>query len=347
MIRLKWLYIPIALSALVALGLNVAKPAKADNVLLKQTRTITLCGDLFDINANADRLTAEERARIIQANLNNALIKTKDRSPKAVTIRVYNNLPNVELGGYHIATADTNSAIRANMTCMQLAEKWAASIKQCLADSETVEKYVSTLTTSTKSIEQAMVADRKHIAVIPSEFRMPIKLASKFYFDGTNVGENVTAVLSKDTPLGPQFDTYIPAGTLFHGAVVDAGIYSYNHFPNRNAVTIQFNCMETPDGQQIPIKGHIVGGVNQFEIAKKPSADAQGAVDLSSAKSIATKGLIAGAWVGDALPKDEQARLPRLFMNRGSVFDIMPEQDLELQTSATTSISVANSVASL
>src|SRR5579885_1492271 len=298
MIRLQRLYIPIALSALVTLGINVSRPAKAENVVLKQTRTITLCGDLFDIDANADRLTAEERARIVQNNLNNALIKTADRSPAAVSIRVYNNLPNVELGGFHIVTADSNSAIRANMTTMQLAEYWASKLKQCLADSKTVQSYVSTLTGGNAGIAQSLVGTRKHIVVIPTESRIPIKMATQFYFDGTTLGDAVTGVVSRDVPLGPQFDTYLPAGSLVHGAVVDAGLYSFNHFPNRKAVTIQFNSIETPDGQQIPIKAFIVGGVNQYDLHKEAAVEAQASVSLNSVKSLATKGMIAGAWVG-------------------------------------------------
>lgn len=342
---LQRLHIPIALSALVALGFAL-KPAIADNVLVKETRTVTLCGDLFDIDSNADKLTAEQRAHIIQNNLNNALIKTADRSPAAVSVRVKNNLPCVELGGYHIATADSNSATRANMTCMQLAVSWANSIKHCLADSVTVDKYVAALT-GTKPIEKAVVQGHKHIAVIPTEMKMPIKLASGFHFDGATIGDSVTGALSRDIALGPQFDTYLPAGTLVHGTVIDADIFSYNHFPAPTAVTIQFHSLETPDGQEIPIKAHVVGGVNQFEIAKKEAVDAQGAVDLASGASIATKGLIAGAWVGNALPKDEQSRLSRLYMDRGAVFEIEPSEELQLQTSATTTVSVADPVGTL
>lgn len=340
------LQIPIALSALIAVGALYTPPAvQADNLLVKETRTIHLCGDLFEIEANADRMSAAERARIIQKNLDEALIKALDRSPDAVTVRIKNRLPVVELNGYHIATADQNSAARKRMSEWDLAVTWAESIKQCLADSAAVERYIAALQTPSK-LHTGLVKSKKHIAVVKPETRMPIKLLSAFHFDGTTVGDSVTAVLSRDVPLEPGFSTYLPAGTLIHGSVIEADEYAYNGFPNQDAVTIQFTAMETPDGQQIPIHAFIVGGVNEFEIARKEQVDPQGAIDLTTG-AVSSKGLISGAWVGHQYPKDEQSRLPRLFMDRGAVFDIGVNEELQLKTTATTSIAIAEPVGSL
>lgn len=338
--------IPLALSALVAAGvLYTPQAVQADNLLVKETRSIHLCGDLFEIEANADRMSAAERARIIQKNLDDALIKALDRSPDSVTVRIKNKLPVVELNGYHIATADQNSAIRAGMTELQLANEWAQSIRECLADTTSVERYVSALQTPAK-ISTGLVRTQKHIAVVPPETRMPIKLLNAFHFDGTTSGDAVTAVLSRDVPLGPNFDTYLPAGTMAHGAVIDADEYAYNGFPSPTSVTIQFTKLETPDGQQIPIQAFVVGGVNEFEIAAKEQVDPQGALDLTTGAT-STKGLISGAWVGNQYPKDEQSRLPRLFMSRGAVFDIGVMEELQLETTATTSIAIAQPVGTL
>jgi len=338
--------IPIALSALIAVGaIYTPLAVKADNLLVKETRTIHLCGDLFEIEANADRMSAAERARIIQKNLDDALIKALDRRPDAVTVRVKNRLPVVELNGYHIATADQNSAARKNMTELQLAHEWAQSIRDCLADSATVEKYVAALQTPVK-VSAGLVKTQKHIAVVPPETRMPIKMLSAFHFDGTTSGDAVTAVLSRDMPLGPQFDTYLPAGTLIHGAVIDANEYAFNGFPSPTSVTIQFTKMETPDGQQLPIQAFVVGGVNEFEIAAKEQCDPQGSLDLTTG-AVSSKGLISGAWVGNQYPKDEQSRLPRMFMSRGAVFDIGVNEELQLETCATTSIAIAEPVGTL
>lgn len=340
------LQIPLALSALVAVGAFYTPLAsQADNLLVKETRSIHLCGDLFEIEANADRMSAAERAKIIQKNLDDALIKALDRSPDSVTVRVKNKQPVVELNGYHIATADSNSAIRKGMTQMQLANEWAQSIRECLADQTSVEKYVSALQPPTK-VATGLVKTQKHIAVVPPETRMPIKMLSAFHFDGTTVGDSVTAVISRDVPLGPQFDTYLPAGTMAHGQVLDAQEFTYNGFPNKSSVTIQFTKLETPDGQQIPIQAFVVGGINEFEIAAKEQVDPQGALDLTTGAT-STKGLISGAWIGHQYAKDEQARLPRLFMSRGAVFDIGALEELQMETTATTSIAIAEPVGTL
>ncbi|MDZ4837296.1 MAG: hypothetical protein SGJ27_26215 [Candidatus Melainabacteria bacterium] len=338
--------VPIALSALIALGAFYTPLAvQADNLLVQETRTVRLCGDLFEIEANADRITAAQRARIIQKNLDDALIKAMDRRPDAVTVRIKNRLPVVELNGYHIATADQNSAIRKHMTEMELAEEWASSIRDCLSDSAAIEKYVAGLQAPVK-VGAGLVKTQKHIAVVSPETRMPIKMLSAFHFDGTTTGDSVTAVLSRDIPLGPGFDTYIPAGTLVHGAVVSADEYAFNGFPAPTSVTIQFSKLETPDGQQIPIQAFVVGGVNEFEIARKEQVDPQGALDLTTGAK-PSRGLISGAWIGYQYPKDEQSRLPRMFMDRGAVFDIGVNEELQLETTATTSISIAEPVGTL
>ncbi|MBX3073556.1 TrbI/VirB10 family protein [Candidatus Obscuribacterales bacterium] len=340
------LQIPLALSALIAVGaLYTPLASQADNLLVKETRSIHLCGDLFEIEANADKMTAAERARIIQKNLDDALIKALDRSPDSVAVRVKNKQPVVELNGYHIATADTNSAIRKGVSQMELATEWAQSIRECLADQTSVERYVSALQGPAK-VSTGLVKTHKHIAVVPPETRMPIKLLSAFHFDGTTVGDSVTAVISRDVPLGPQFDTYLPAGTMAHGNVLDAEEFTYNGFPGGSTVTIQFTKLETPDGQQIPIQAFVVGGVNEFEIAAKEQVDPQGALDLTTGAT-STKGLISGAWVGNQYAKDEQSRLPRLFMSRGAVFDIGPMEELQLETTATTSIAIAEPVGTI
>src|SRR4029077_1875388 len=92
------------------------------------------CGKLFDVDANAAGITAQERAAIIQKNLDSAIIHAKNRTPSAVNVMVVNRNPVVTLDGFHIATADGNSAARHRTTQMQLAQEWANSIKFCLAD---------------------------------------------------------------------------------------------------------------------------------------------------------------------------------------------------------------------
>lgn len=334
--------IPIALTALVAAGFIAAPFVGADEVTVTETATVRLCGPLFSIDSNADKMTAVQRVKIIQGNLDRALIETTltQRAPSFVAVKMKNRNPVVELDAHHIATADGNSAKRAGMSQIELAEKWADSIKKCLADSKAVETYISSLRLETGP-SKVLVEMDKHISVVPPETKLPIKMASRFYFDGATLGDNVSAVLSRDVPLGPQFKTYLPAGTIAHGKVVPASLYTFNGFPNKNAVTIDFHALETPDGQEIPIHGFVVGGVNKFFRADALMADTQCAIIAPAGATVAAKGLITGAWVQPGMERDLQARMPRLTMDRGSSFEILPGEELQLETAATTSIAIA------
>ncbi len=355
----------LAMTALLALGFAV-KPVIADEVIVTEKRTIHLCGDLFELEANADKLTASERAIIVQKNLDNAIIKAKNKGPSAVTVEIENRHPVVKLDGFHIITADANSAKRRDMTMMALAEYWASKIKDCLSDENAIKTYVSRLT-STTPVASAVVSTDKHIVVLKPEMRLPIQIVSGFYNDGATIGDNVTAVISRDIPLETDYKTYLPKGTLVHGKVVSADIYKYNGYPNKDAVTIDFFAMETPDGQEIPINAHIMGDHNQFVIAdakpinsfipidqytnrmdkdnwvvEEPEAAAQGMVDLSKGGKVAAKGFITGSWIGEPYSKEQQhLYTSRLLMDKGSTFIIPAESELLMETHATTSIAVA------
>ena len=115
----------VAASLAVAAGFALTAPlaALAQNTIVEETKTLTLCDDLFAIDANADKKTAKERHRIIQANLDNALLMADDLSAEAVKVRRVNDIPVVELDGFHIVTADANSAKRNRMTREALAKK--------------------------------------------------------------------------------------------------------------------------------------------------------------------------------------------------------------------------------
>ncbi|MFX5634354.1 hypothetical protein ABTE18_21150, partial [Acinetobacter baumannii] len=70
--------ITLAMASL-ALSLSLQPSGKADTTTITST-TIMACGPLFSIDCNADGKTAGERARIVQKNLDNALVAAKHRS---------------------------------------------------------------------------------------------------------------------------------------------------------------------------------------------------------------------------------------------------------------------------
>jgi len=238
---------------------------KADDVVQARTTIIGACGRLFSIDSNAAGLTAQERAAIVQKNLDNALVAAKNRNPEAVKVQMMNNNPIVTVDHFYIVTADGNSAARANMTQMDLAQKWADSIKFCLADAQAIDKYISMLTGkfAQKTTVSALTVN-KDVAVAPRGMAFPVQLANTFATAGAEPGDSVQAVVSTDVPLGPNFTSYIPAGTVALGEVESATPYSVNHLAGRHAVTLSFFALKTPDGKEIPITGHIQGGVDSW-----------------------------------------------------------------------------------
>lgn len=107
---------------------------------------VRLAGEeVFTIKADAGGFTAEERSIIIERNLNNALISSKDRSPSAVEIVRINGLPVIRLGGKHVLTIDSNLAYMNGTTLDELAQEWAHNMKKALSDSARVNSYVAQL----------------------------------------------------------------------------------------------------------------------------------------------------------------------------------------------------------
>lgn len=91
-------------------------------------------------------MTAEKRAEIIQQQLDNALVATKDRSPSSVSIIYVKGSPVITLGGYRVVTVDADSAKAAGTTPALLAKRWADGIRNALTHQESIESYIAQLT---------------------------------------------------------------------------------------------------------------------------------------------------------------------------------------------------------
>jgi len=336
---------------------------------------ITACGDLFDIDSNAAGMTAEERAVKVQSNLDNALIAALNRTPAAVQVQYKNNNPIVTLDNYMIVTADGNSASRSNMTQLQLAEKWAKSIRMCLANTGEMDKYLAMLTGKfpAKKIASATML-RDEIAVAPAEMLFPIELVTPISTDTANVGDRIEAVISHDVPLLPSYSTYLPAGTLVIGSIEDALPYVPNHYAGKDAFTVNFFESRTPDGKRVPIDGHVYGSINSARrVSIKPlfaeccgnGATRQDNLALVRVHVTPAKGNIVGSWKGTAIEgplgdtkslrqlkglgldghttaQGLELGMPRLTFNRHLGPMVLPAgQPMLLQLSATTTIALS------
>lgn len=348
------------LGAVAALSIAMAPLAIAQTTYVAETASvISACGKLFDVNANAAGLTAQERAAIIQKNLDNAIINAKNRTPSAVNVMVVNRNPVVTLDGFHIATADGNSAARARMTQMELAQKWADSIKFCLADAAAIDKYLSMLTG--KYPQQAQGAYRDEVAYAPAGMFLPIKMVSCINSETALPGDRIEAVISTDVPLrtdyhGSEIGAYLPAGSVVVGEMIDAT----NSFLGKRALGVRFNEIRTPDGEAIPINAHVLGGIGTWvhlntdpQVAECGGTASvlrdelsKGLQEKTLARVIPSKGQICGGWRG--YPQEAGLGIPymKLVFKRKTGITVPSGEPMVMQLTAPTTIALCGNCGS-
>jgi hypothetical protein len=363
------------LGTVVAISSAIPPALNAQDVVAARTTVITACGKLFAIDANADHLTPEQRASIVQKNLDNALVAAKDRSPEAVRVSMLNNNPILTLDHFYIVTADGNSAKRNHMTQMELAHKWADSIRMCLADSQAVKNYISMLTGKypKTAIKEGFGATT--VSVLPFGALLPIELTQPLDTGNLMLNQPIEAALTTDVPLQPLFNSYIPAGTVALGHLVNPGRYNVNHIAGKEGLMVSFFALRTPDGKEIPIDGHVLGGFRQVDermlggvnrthyisvqpiqpnclVTKTSAVITDNTIAFGPAVTTSTtccgaaqKGTIVGAWRGlrqDALTQDETQYFNALILTRKPGHIIPAGEPLMLQLSSSSSIAVAS-----
>lgn len=108
--------------------------------------TVRLAGDeVFTIQAPAGGFTAEERALIVERNVNNALLSAINPTPDSVEIVPINNLPVIRIAGKHVVTVESRSAQMAGTTMTALAQTWSDNMRRALADKAKVDTYLASL----------------------------------------------------------------------------------------------------------------------------------------------------------------------------------------------------------
>lgn len=339
--------IPAAILALVAVPIANAQE------IITQTTSITAACAMFDIDSNAAGLTAAQRAVIVQKSLDKALLEALDRSPSAVRVEMINRNPAVTLDRRVIVTADDNSAKRNHMSREALAEKWADSIRACLADSAAIDNYLVMLTGRYPVKAKGLgVMLKDEVAVLPTGSLLPIDLVTPLSSIDAKFGDRVEAVISHDVPMRTSFDSYLPAGTLAIGVVEEALPFVPNRFGGKGAFTVNFYELRTPDGKRIPIEAHVYGNLNTWkQIAIKPvfaqcCGNGSTIKDLNvvTVNIVPAKGHIVGSWKGAPMPTREwfEDPYPRLVFGRKGVELIAPAgEHMLLQFAATTAIAVS------
>lgn len=271
-------------------------------------------------------MTAEQRAGIIQKNLDNALIATTDRSPSSVNITYIKGAPVITVGGYRIVEVDSGSAKAAGTTPALLAKKWADEIRRVIADEASIKSYVEQLTgeyassgstamsiptkeqklpaptTQQNSLDQQTIRQyrnsttyRGRVVYAPAGLTIPIKLDTAISTQVAKPGDLIQATVSKNILID---ESQIPAGSVVIGTVTDA---SGGKLLGRAAsLTVKFNRIQTPAGDVTPLTAHLVGGIGRYTEGSANDDTLKGETWKTKAGQAVIRGA-AGAGTGAAL----------------------------------------------
>lgn len=319
-------------------------------------------------------MTAEQRADVIQTNLDNALIATKDRSPKAVSIVYVKGSPVILLGGYRIMEVDTASAKAAGMTPALLAQKWADAIRNVLADQASVRSYVAQITgyfeantvaqsnnavAVTQEVTNPVTGNyqKGRVVYAPAGLTIPITLQTSISTQAAKAGDLVQAAIPKAILLG---ESQIPAGTTVSGIVADAS--EGKLLGKAASLTVKFNRLRLPDGSEQPITAHLVGNIGKYATdgaedtlkgetwkTKAGQAAIRGAIGAGTGAALGTavgavaggkRGTGRGAWSGAAIGSGVGVA-QSLLLRKGKEVTLESGTALQLQLDAPLSLAGA------
>jgi hypothetical protein len=262
---------------------------------------------VFNVSTGGGGLTVDARTTTIQRNLDNALVATPNPSPSSVSIVYVKGQPIITVGGFYVTTVDGASAKLAKTTPALLAQKWADGIKAGLKDPASVSNYVAQLNGSSTSAHAGTTStetgsypyyQQGRIVHIPAGLTIPVQLSTAISSDAAKAGDRIEARVAQDVQLG---DTSIPAGTVAVGTVTESA--SGGRLGKSGMLGLKFNSLRTPNGQEIPITAHIVGGIGKYQEIGQ-SDIVKGESTATKAKQAAIRGAIGaggGALVGTAI----------------------------------------------
>jgi hypothetical protein len=324
---------------------------------------------VFTINAGSGSMTALTRADIMQKNLDNALVASKDHSPSAVGIVYVKGQPVLTMGGFYVGTVDAASAKAAGTTPAILAQKWAAGLKSALARRDSVENYIAQISgtaganvgsNSTQAGTYTYVKQGR-VVFIPQGMNLPVVLTGSLSSGNARIGDRIEARIVETVNLG---ETSIPAGSTVIGQVTEST--SGKRLSKSGMLGMKFTRLSTPDGAETPISAHISGKVGTYEDIGSDSTDIlkgettsgrvknallQSAVGAGGGALLGTavggiagggRGAGRGAWAGLAIGAGLGAA-HSLLVRKGKDVNVESGTPLTLQLDAPASISITSS----
>jgi hypothetical protein len=101
---------------------------------------------VISVPTGSGSMSASERAKQIQRNLDNSLVAASNRSPSMVKVTYVKGQPVITLGGYLVTTVDSGTAHAAHTTPAILTQRWVSSLRGALSNKASVNAYMAQLT---------------------------------------------------------------------------------------------------------------------------------------------------------------------------------------------------------
>lgn len=330
--------------------------------------SVRLAGQtVFSVPSPVGSMSTDQRARVMQKNIDNALVASTNRTPDTIKVTYVNGQPVLTLGGFYVCTVDAASAKKLGLSSPSLlAGRWAASMRSALRDPSAVSSYLAQLqgTTSAQAGTTTTQAGsypyyrQGHLVYIPAGMTLPVTLSTSLNSGTAKVGDRVEAMLAEDVNLG---EATIPAHSVLVGQVTESE--SGKRMAKSGMLGFKFTKLRTLDGAETPISAHIVGGMNKYgEVAaqtniyqgetgktKAEKAAIHGAIGAGAGALLGTtvgaiashgygtgRGAVSGAVIGGALGVAES-----LLYRKGADVNLSSGQTLKLQLDAPASLAIS------
>jgi len=134
-----------------------------------------------------------------------------------------------------------------------------------------------------------------HVAYVPAVLSFPVSLSTAISTDVARSGDLVQAQLNGPIDLGGGC---IPPGTTIIGQITEAK--SGGFLGRSGMMTVKFNRMRLPNGQEVPMSAHIVGGIGKYQQVGNGSDTFKGEGAGTKVGQVALRGAV-GAGLGAAL----------------------------------------------
>lgn len=224
---------------LMAVAPGVFSPAMAG---MSSGDFVTFLGEpMIAIKGDAGGMTAAHRAWVAQDNFDNALATAVNKSPSAVEVFRERNAYTVRLDGKYILSADAASALASGMSAKDLADFWAAAMREKLANAEATARYVASL--RDEHPLKANVSVTENELVRAETGTLPFRMAEgSLSVDPDHQGQ-VLLVLDKAVTVQQGI---LPEKCVLYGSLLKR---------ESGKPYIAFNTCQYPDGHTLVLKG--------------------------------------------------------------------------------------------